>query len=146
MGLPKTPALMTDCVVIDTEGRVILIRRKHDPFAGYHALPGGFVEVGETVEAACRREVLEETSLKVSDLTLVGVYSDPKRDPRGHTVSVAYTTTLHHTVHPQAGSDAESAEWIEDWRSITLAFDHAQIIADAKHLIGTAARNRNTPD
>ena len=101
MGLPRTPALMTDCVVIDPKGRVIIIRRKHDPFAGCHALPGGFVEVGETVEAACRREVLEETSLKVSDLTLVGVYSDPKRDPRGHTVSVAYTTTLPDTVHPR---------------------------------------------
>ena len=146
MGLPRTPALMTDCVVIDPKGRVILIRRKHDPFAGCHALPGGFVEVGETVEAACRREVLEETSLKVSDLTLVGVYSDPKCDPRGHTVSVAYTTTLSDTVHPQAGSDAESAEWIDDWRSLTLAFDHAQIIADAEHLIDTAARNGNTQD
>jgi 8-oxo-dGTP diphosphatase len=146
MGLPKTPALMTDCVVFDPEGRMVLVRRKHDPFAGCHALPGGFVDIGETVEAACRREVLEETSLEISDLRLVGVYSDPKRDPRGHTVSVAYMTILPNAVQPHAGSDAESAEWIEDWRSLTLAFDHAQIIADAEHLLATATRGRNARD
>jgi 8-oxo-dGTP diphosphatase len=132
MGLPKTPALVTDCVAFDLEGHTLLIRRKHDPFAGGYALPGGFVEIGETVEAACRREVLEETGLKVNELTLVGVYSDPKRDPRGHTVSVAYTTLWRSNSLPHAGSDAVSAEWINDWRSLTLAFDHAKILADAE--------------
>ena len=94
MGFPPTPALTTDCVLFRPDGQTLLIRRKNDPFAGGYALPGGFVEIGETVEAACRREVLEETGLEVGDLTLVGVYSDPQRDPRGHTASVAYATLL----------------------------------------------------
>jgi 8-oxo-dGTP diphosphatase len=59
MALPQTPALTTDCVIFDSVGRVLLIRRKHEPSAGSHALPGGFVKIGETVEAACRREVRE---------------------------------------------------------------------------------------
>ena len=93
--LPKTAdARLRDCVIFDPEGRVLLIRRGQPPYAGAYALPGGFVEIGETVEAACRRERLEETGIEVGALRLVGVYSDPARDPRGHTVSVAYGTEL----------------------------------------------------
>ncbi|MGI8725504.1 MAG: NUDIX domain-containing protein [Methyloceanibacter sp.] len=76
MGMPKTPALTTDCVIFDDQGRVLLIRRGHDPFKGAYALPGGFVDIGETVEEACRREVREEVGMEVGDLTLVGVYSE----------------------------------------------------------------------
>lgn len=117
MAMPKTPALTTDCAIYDPEGRVLLIRRGHDPYAGGYALPGGFVEIGETMEAACRREVREETGIEVGELRLVGVYSDPSRDPRGHTVSVAYAAMLPRALSPQSGSDAASAEWIADWRS-----------------------------
>jgi 8-oxo-dGTP diphosphatase len=131
MALPQTPALATDCVIFDPVGRVLLIRRKHEPSAGRHSLPGGFVKIGETVEAACRREVREEAGMEVSELTLVGVYSDLKRDPRGHIVSVAYATQLPSDAVPRAGSDAASAEWV-DTRQITLGFDHARILADAK--------------
>jgi 8-oxo-dGTP diphosphatase len=131
MGLPKTPCLTTDCVVSDKAGRVLLIRRKNQPFEGAYALPGGFVEVGETVEAACRREVAEETGLVVSELRLVGVYSDPRRDPRGHTVSVAFAALLPEAPQPRPGSDAAGAEWVADWRDRKLPFDHAQIIEDA---------------
>ena len=92
MTMPKTPLLTTDCVMFDGEARVLLIRRKNEPFKGAYALPGGFVDIGETTEAACRREVLEEAGIVVDRLYLVGVYSDPSRDPRGHAVSVAYTT------------------------------------------------------
>src|SRR5687768_4800051 len=116
MPLPKTPALTVDCAIFDARGRVLLIRRGHDPFAGAYALPGGFVEVGETVERACRREVLEEVGVEVGALRLVGVYSDPSRDPRGHTVSIAYTATLPETAVPRSGSDAAAAEWVADWR------------------------------
>src|SRR5206468_11763707 len=105
--MPKTPALTTDCVIFDNEGRVLLIRRKNEPFKGGYALPGGFVDIGETVEAACRREVSEEAGFEVDDLSLIGVYSNPNRDPRGHTVSVAYLARLPRTVAPRAGSDAE---------------------------------------
>ena len=135
MALPKTPALTTDCVVFDAEARVLLIRRGHDPYPGSYALPGGFVEIGETVENACRREALEETGIKVDVLRLVGVYSDPARDPRGHTVGVAYLTTLPRAIVPKAGSDAAGAEWIDNWRSVELAFDHAQILEDAEALL-----------
>ena len=133
MPAPKTPLLATDCVVFDGRGRVLLIRRGHPPFEGQYALPGGFVDIGETVEAACRRELKEETGVDVRDLKLVGVYSDPKRDPRGHTCSVAYLTNVD-SAEPVAGDDAAAAEWVADWRSETLAFDHADILADAATL------------
>ena len=132
--MPKTPLLTTDCVVRDSAGRVLLIRRKNEPFKGAYALPGGFVDIGETTEAACRREVLEETGLRVDDLQLIGVYSEPSRDPRGHTVSVAYTTRLGEAPRPEAGSDAEAAEWVKDWRTLDLAFDHARILEDVETL------------
>jgi 8-oxo-dGTP diphosphatase len=132
LAIPKTPALTTDCVIFDNEGRVLLIARKNEPFKGSYALPGGFVDLGETVEAACRREIREEVGIEVGDLTLVGAYSDPKRDPRGHTVSVAYLALLPRAFAPHAGSDAEGAEWVKDWRKLSLAFDHANIIGDAE--------------
>lgn len=130
MTLPQTPLLTTDCAIFNEEGAVLLIRRKHPPFAGSYALPGGFVEIGETVEAACIREVREETGVVISDPKLVGVYSRPGRDPRGHTVSVAFAVRLTEAAEPQAGSDAAAASWVTDWQKIALAFDHAQIIAD----------------
>jgi 8-oxo-dGTP diphosphatase len=135
MPMPATPALTTDCVVFDARGYVLLIRRKHDPFRGCYALPGGFVDVGETVEAACRRELKEETGLAVGALRLIGVYSNPDRDPRGHTCSVAYLASIARA-DVLAGDDAAAAEWVADWRSQTVAFDHAQILADAEALRG----------
>jgi 8-oxo-dGTP diphosphatase len=134
MARPETPLLTTDCVIRDGDGRIVLVRRKYDPFKDGYALPGGFVDIGETIEAACRREVLEETGLSVGALKLVGVYSDPRRDPRGHSVSVAFTTLLPGTARPQAGSDASAATWVADWRSLGLAFDHAKIVADAERI------------
>ena len=98
MPFPPTPALTTDCVVFDERGYVLLIRRKNEPFGGSYALPGGFVDVGEQVEDACRRELSEETGLQVGELRLVGVYSDPKRDPRGHTCSVVYLARVGRAV------------------------------------------------
>jgi 8-oxo-dGTP diphosphatase len=141
MRLPTTPALTTDCVIFDPAARVLLIRRGHEPFRGAYALPGGFVEVGETTESACRREVEEETGLEVHDLRLLGVYSKPNRDPRGHTVSIAYVTRLAASVVPRSGSDASSAEWVSDWRRLNLAFDHAEILADAEALVTPRRRD-----
>lgn len=137
MSLPKTPALTTDCVVFDPDGRLLLIRRKNAPHAGTYALPGGFVDIGETVEAACRREVLEETGVEVEELRLVGVYSDPNRDSRGHTVSVAFAAVLHSKQEPNAGSDADGVEWCEDWLTKSVGFDHAKIIGDAEELLAS---------
>ncbi len=140
MGLPPTPALTVDCVIYDPQGRVLLIRRKNQPFKGAYALPGGFVDIGETVEAGCRREVREETGLDVEDLRLVGVYSDPARDPRGHTASAAFLALLQEAKTPSAGDDAAAADWVENWRAAPLAFDHAKIIEDAEKLRGALDR------
>jgi len=133
MARPETPLLTVDCVAIDHEGRIALIRRRNPPFQGALALPGGFVDIGETVEAACRRELLEETSLVAGELTLLGVYSDPRRDPRGHTCSIVYVTDIGSQV-PTAGDDAAAVEMIANWREHDLAFDHAKILADAENL------------
>ena len=130
MPLPNTPALTVDAAVFDAESRLLLVRRKRPPFQGQYALPGGFVDIGEPVEAACRRELLEETNVKVGQLQLVGVYSDPARDPRGHTCSVAFLAHVEQT-EPKAGDDAEEAAWFADWSNLEIAFDHRQIIADA---------------
>jgi 8-oxo-dGTP diphosphatase len=131
---PVTPLLAADCVVFDASGRLLLIQRGHEPFKGQYALPGGFVEVGETVEAAALRELKEETGVEGRILKLVGVYSDPQRDPRGHTVGVAFLVELV-AGEPSGGDDAASAAFVGDWRDQKLAFDHDVIVADALKLL-----------
>jgi len=101
-------------------------------------LPGGFVKLGETVESACRREVMEETGIEVTEISLVGVYSDIDRDPRGHIVSVAFKAELMKEILPRAGSDARSAHWV-DTDDVELAYDHARILVDAKKLRANTA-------
>ena len=129
---PVTPLLTVDCVAIDAKGRVLLIKRGNPPFQGHYALPGGFVDVGETVEDACRRELLEETGVEAKKLTLIGVYSEPGRDPRGATVTVAFLARVKGTA--AAGDDAAAVEWVERWRRLDIAFDHKQILKDAAKL------------
>jgi 8-oxo-dGTP diphosphatase len=137
MGFPKTPALATDCVVVDGKGRVLLIRRRFAPFQGAYALPGGFVEVGESVEDACRRELMEETGVKAGRLRLLGVYSKPERDPRGHTCSVVFLTRVR-SATAKAGDDAAEAEWVGLAQKVELAFDHAQVLAEARRVLAKA--------
>ena len=131
MAGPETPKLMVDVVIPSEDGRVVLIRRGSEPFEDQWALPGGFVEVGETVEEAAAREAEEETGLEVEILRLVGVYSDPDRDPRGHNVSCAFLARPT----PESGglaaaTDATEAEF-RDPSTVELAFDHDRIVADA---------------
>lgn len=133
-GKPVTPLLAVDCVAFDAKDRLLLIKRGNPPYQGQFALPGGFVDVGELVEDACRRELLEETGVKAGKLTLIGVYSDPKRDPRGHSVAVAFLTRIRSAV-ATAGDDAAAAEWVENWRRLPLAFDHKDILRDAAKLL-----------
>jgi 8-oxo-dGTP diphosphatase len=125
---PETPKLMVD-VVIPSEKGVVLVRRGSEPYEGRWALPGGFVEVGETVRQAAAREAAEETGLAVETSRLVGVYSEPDRDPRGHNVSVAFLARVL-SGQMQAASDAAEVD-VLDPASVELAFDHARIIADA---------------
>lgn len=134
MGFPATPALTVDCIVIDADERVLLIRRGRPPFQGAYALPGGFVDVGETVEDACRRELMEETGVKAGKLALLGVYSDPARDPRGHTCSVAFLARVRRAV-AMAGDDAAAAEWVPLASRRKMAFDHGKILQDARRML-----------
>jgi len=126
------PALAVDCVIFHNDA-VVLIKRKYDPYKGHYALPGGAVEIGETVEDACRREMKEEIGLDISNLVLIGVYSEPDRDPRGHTVSVACLAEAD-VSKLRAGSDAAEAELVQNWRDVDLAFDHSRILTDAWNL------------
>jgi len=87
--MTKRPLIAVDGVLIK-DGKILLVRRGKEPFRGYYALPGGFVEYGETVERAVVREVYEETGIKTRVKELLGVYSDPNRDPRGHVISIAF--------------------------------------------------------
>ncbi|VVB72610.1 ADP-ribose pyrophosphatase [uncultured archaeon] len=124
----RTPLLAVDAVILFQKG-IVLIRRDNPPYEGCYALPGGFVEVGETVEDAVHREAKEETGLMIELQGLVGVYSDPGRDPRGHVVSLAYLALGRGTL--VSGSDARAAEIVSLHCLPSLAFDHELIIRDA---------------
>ena len=125
----RNPGLTVDAV-IKKNLKIVLIKRKQEPYRGQYALPGGFVEYGETVEAALRREVFEETGLVVKIKSLVGVYSDPDRDPRGHVVSIAFAADVVGGTLA-AGSDASDAMLWDIADLPPLAFDHEQIISDS---------------
>jgi 8-oxo-dGTP diphosphatase len=132
MPIPKTPLVAADIIIelTDRPGRpIVLIERKHEPLGW--ALPGGFVDIGETVEHAAVREAAEETSLQVTLLALLGVYSDPKRDQRGHSVGIAFAATATGT--PKAMDDAANIAVFElDKLPKELAFDHHTILRDYK--------------
>jgi len=118
--------MAVDGVVLH-DGKLVVVRRRNDPFRGMPALPGGFVELGERVEDAAVREVREETGLGTRVLRLVGVFSDPSRDPRGHVVSIAYALEEIGGVL-KAGSDAADVMLINPDDLPRMAFDHDEII------------------
>ncbi len=111
--------------------KVLLIRRKQEPFVGKYALPGGFVEAGESAEEAVLRELQEETGVENIFLKQLKAYTAPKRDPRGRVVSVAFMALISPEYNLTAASDALSAEWVSINRLPQLAFDHKQILEDA---------------
>jgi len=134
MTRPVTPAVAVDIIIemVDRPGRpIVLIERKNPPHGW--ALPGGFVDIGETLEAAAVREAREETSLEVSLRLLLGNYSNPARDPRGHTVTPVYIAEA--VGDPRAADDASNLDlYLPQYRP-RLAFDHDLIIADYLHYL-----------
>ena len=127
----KIPSLTTDVFIFDDNFNFILIKRKNDPYKDCWALPGGFVEYGESVETAAVREAKEETSIDVELKDLVNVYSNPDRDPRGHTITIAFTAKGDFTTR-KADDDASDIEIFstKELDEIDLAFDHDEIIRD----------------
>jgi len=118
--------------VVLRDGKILLIRRSTSPYVGYWALPGGFVELGETVEEAVAREVKEETDLTCVPAGLVGVYSDPKRDPRGHTITIVYVLKIAGGVARKTAEASEVRYFDFDELPEKIAFDHERIICDAR--------------
>ena len=130
MTKPITPLLAADALIelIDMPGRpIVLIERKNPPYGW--AIPGGFVDIGETVETTAVREALEEVSLEVTLRSLLGIYSGPQRDPRGHTVTAIYIAEARGK--PVAADDAKNVGiFTLDQLPAPLAFDHAMVLED----------------
>ena len=127
------PAVTIDIVVFSDDALdVLLIQRKHPPFEGHWALPGGFIEMEEPLETSARRELEEETGVTDVALTEVGAFGAPSRDPRGRVITIAYATVVEKsTVNVKAGSDASAVGWFLNTDLPKLAFDHSEIIQKA---------------
>lgn len=129
------PSVTVDIVVVTREAqpRVLLIRRKKEPFAGAWAIPGGFVDPGESLAAAAERELREETGVENVTLEQLAAFGDPNRDPRGWTVSVAFLARVDANTSATAAADAAAVGWHPlDALPQSLAFDHDKILARAR--------------
>jgi len=139
--LYKTPSLTVDAVITCENDSIVFIKRKKDPYKDSWALPGGFVEYGETVESAVLREVKEETGLEIELQGLVGVYSDPERDPRGHTVTICY---LAFKIGGELKADTDASDAVciskDEILKLKLAFDHDIILKDAFMIINNKTK------
>ena len=147
-GKYKNPIPAVDFLISkDNNSKILLVRRKNDPFKGMLSVPGGFIKEGETAEEAMRREAEEETSLTVEPTAILGVYSDPRRDPRMHTLSVTFITRIVQG-NEKARDDAAAVQWIELEgeldrlvESKQIAFDHSKILNDYKKWIRAATQD-----
>ena len=140
------PGFTADCIIFGRDDsnilKVLLIKRKHDPFQGLWAFPGGFVDEGESVEEAAQRELMEETGVDNVEMTQMYTFTKPGRDPRGWVVSVAFYTTVNIAdCKVQAGDDASEAEWVAIGDIQKMAFDHNEILAMALEKIGVSTKN-----
>jgi 8-oxo-dGTP diphosphatase len=144
------PSVTADCVVVTREERprVLLIRRKHDPFAGMWAIPGGFIDLDETLEASARRELAEETGIvlgKDERLEQLYTFGEPDRDPRDRTISVAFVVLVDAArLKPRAGDDAADAGWHLLDQPPPLAFDHGQILEHARRRLAQPANGQES--
>ena len=143
MNTPRNPAPTVDIIIELDSGGIVLIKRKNPPLGW--ALPGGFIDYGESAEDAAVREALEETSLHVRLIELLHVYSDPKRDPRHHTISTVFIAKASGIPHG-ADDAAEAQVFTEGHLPAPLAFDHAQILRDYFAYKRTGKRPRYSED
>lgn len=145
MSRPRTPLLAVDVIIelVDRSDRpIVLIERRNPPFGW--ALPGGFVDIGERLEQAAAREAKEETCLDVTLRGLLGCYSDPRRDPRSHTVSIVFMAESRG--RPYAADDAKNLGVFSlDTLPTPLAFDHAVILTDYRRFRDTGEPKSVTP-
>ena len=125
------PALTTDCIIFGFDGstlNVLLIERKNEPFKGYWAFPGGFINMDEDAETCAKRELYEETGLKDMYIEQLYTFSETDRDPRGRVISVTYYALVRSNMYrPVAGDDAKSTQWFPLHELPALAFDHEKI-------------------
>ena len=127
------PSVTTDCVIFGYEGntlKVLLIERGNEPFKGYWAFPGGFLNMEESAEEGAKRELYEETGLKDAIIKQFHTYTDPDRDPRGRVISIAYYALVEIS-EVKGGDDAAQAQWFAIDEVPALAFDHDQMLQDA---------------
>lgn len=129
------PAVTVDAILISKKRSVLLIERGREPFKGKWALPGGFIEMDEELETACRRELVEETGLRVGELKQFRAFGGVNRDPRHRTISVIFYSFPEEESEPLAGDDAAKAQWFQVDKLPELAFDHLQIIEEFKNEI-----------
>ncbi|MFO8057805.1 MAG: NUDIX hydrolase [bacterium] len=132
----QKPSVACDVVIVsyrENELSVLLIERKKDPYQGYWALPGGFVEIHESLEAAAAREVEEETGVSGLSLISLGSFGDPERDPRTRVISAAYLALVRaDRTDPRAGDDAKETGWFSLRNPPEMAFDHRRILEAAQ--------------
>lgn len=144
------PMVAADTAVFsvrDEGASILLIERKHDPYQGRWALPGGFVEMDEPLDAAAARELLEETGIEGSELVQIAAFGDPGRDPRGRCISVAHLTVVDaERQTPRAGDDAANARWFPLNDLPPLAFDHALILEYAVDKLRELLSDANAHD
>ena len=130
---PRNPIPTIDIILSENSNsnKVLLIKRSKDPFKDYFSLPGGFVNEGEKVEDAVRRESEEELLVKVEPINILGVYSDPNRDPRGHIMSITFIAKIIKG-NLKEGDGVTELRWVEinNLENIKLGFDHSKILSD----------------
>jgi 8-oxo-dGTP diphosphatase len=140
------PSVTVDVILFYRDGErieVLLIKRAREPFKGAWAFPGGFVDQDESLERAAARELKEETGLEGIRLEQLGAFGDPGRDPRGHTVSVAFVALLESRAEPAGADDADEAQWHSALRPPRLAFDHKKILRLAlDRVFGANGKNK----
>ena len=137
------PMVTADVAVLrlETVPEILLVRRKNPPFEECWALPGGFMEIEETLEEAARRELREETGIVAGEMIRFDTYDKPGRDPRGRTITQLFVLIWKESMgEPVAGSDAKSLGWFDLTGLPELAFDHGEIIADVIRIMKTEVR------